>query len=352
MRILVAGAPSKFYHLQKFSDALSKIGLESKLVLDVNVFTGFPSRKISNWFESNKKFKVLINDYKPNIIFIDRSSNFAKLAIKNGIPVLFHLRGDYWSEYRWAKDTLYRWPVKRFVLWYKGRIATKCFKDAKVIVPICNYLKKIVDKKYPNKSFVMYQGIDPKDWEPQMGMKLKHPCVGLLQAASIWGKTSEMLNLEPVIKSNPEITFYWAGGGSYQDRILAVLGKYENFIWLGSLEYPEKVREYLSEIDVYALITGIDMSPLTLQEAQLMKKPVIATDVGGVSELMRDGITGFLIKKGDSQEISKKIKLLLKDKQKAKEMGESGRKFVEENFNWQVIAVKFVSDLKKMNLLK
>ena len=44
------------------------------------------------------------------------------------------------------------------------------------------------------------------------------------------------------------------------------------FIGLGSLDYPNKVREFLTEIDVYALISGIDMSPLTLQEAQLMEK--------------------------------------------------------------------------------
>ena len=352
MKILIAGAPSKFYHLQKFSEALSNIGFDSKLVLDVDIFTGFPSRKTSNWFESDKKFKNLISNYKPDIIFIDRPSNFAKLAIKNGIPIIFHLRGDYWSEYKWARDTLYRGPVKKFALWYKGRIAKKCFSGAKAIVPICNYLKKVVEKRYQNKNFVMYQGIDPQDWKHQEGMKLKHPCVGLLQSANIWGKTSEMLILESVIKSNPETTFYWAGDGPYQEKILSVLEKYENFIWLGSLEYPQKVREFLTEIDVYALITGIDMSPLTLQEAQLMKKPVIATDVGGVSELMKDKVTGFLVKKGDSDDISEKIALLLNDKQRAMEMGEDGRKFVEDNFNWKVIATQFVSELEKIDLLK
>ncbi len=46
----------------------------------------------------------------------------------------------------------------------------------------------------------------------------------------------------------------------------------KNFHWLGKLEYPDKVREFLSEIDIYALITGMDLSPLSLKEAQLMKK--------------------------------------------------------------------------------
>ena len=57
--------------------------------------------------------------------------------------------------------------------------------------------------------------------------------------------------------------------------------KFDNFEWKGRLEYPEKIREFLETIDVYALITGMDLAPLTLKEAQLMEKPVIATNVGG-----------------------------------------------------------------------
>jgi len=84
---------------------------------------------------------------------------------------------------------------------------------------------------------------------------------------------------------------YGSDDGPYREKILAEFGKYDNFKWLGNLEYPDKVREFLTEIDVYALVSGIDMSPLTLQEPQLMKKPVVATNVGGISELMKDNGT-------------------------------------------------------------
>ena len=126
-----------------------------------------------------------------------------------------------------------------------------------------------------------------------------------------------------------------------------MLEKYENFHWLGSLEYPEKVREFLTEIDVYALISGIDMSPLTLQEAQLMKKPVIATNVGGIPELMEDGETGLLIEKGNSTELFEKLSLLLNNPEKSKEMGEKGRDFVKNNFNLDKICNDFLNHLKK-----
>ena len=110
---------------------------------------------------------------------------------------------------------------------------------------------------------------------------------------------------------------------------MSVLGKYDNFKWLGALQYPDKVREYLTEIDVYALVSGIDMAPSTLQEAQLMKKPVVATNIGGIPELMKNNETGFLVEKGNSEEWIEKLSVLINDKEKRKIMGEEGRKFAQ-----------------------
>ena len=347
MKILIGGANSKFFHLKEFGEMLKKQGHEYLLVHDVEIYSGFPSRKISKWFETKTKLKEIIKKFKPDVIFIDRQTKFGLAAIETKIPVFVHLRGDYWSEVQWAKETLYKSALKRIILNIKDRTAKKCFSDSERIIPICKYLEKIVQKKYPNKKTqVMYQGIDPFRWYEEKGMVLKHPCVGLLQSAMIWGKTREMLILENVVKSMPETSFYWVGDGPYKEKILSILNKYENFHWLGSLEYPDKVRQYLSEIDVYALVSGIDMSPLTLQEAQLMKKPVIATNVGGIPELMKDKETGFLVEKGNVNQLIEKITLLLENKEKRIEMGNSGRKFIENNFSWEVVVSKFLEEIK------
>ena len=97
----------------------------------------------------------------------------------------------------------------------------------------------------------------------------------------------------------PNVNFYWAGDGPYRDKILPALEKFDNFHWLGHLKYPDEVRQFFSEIDIYALVSGIDMSPHTLLEAGLMKKPILATNVGGISESCKDGETCFLIKEND-----------------------------------------------------
>ncbi len=348
MKLLIGGSPSKIFHLKEFEKALTNLGVECKLVIDSEICNGFPSRKILDWFQTERKIDQLISKFKPDVILVDRQRHFARAASKYKIPLVIHLRGNIWKELEWAKHTLYKSFVKRIALQIWISIAKETFQKSFLIIPICEHLEKIVKQNYPNKKTqVMYQGINSDRWYPSKGMKLKHPCVGLLQGAVIWGKTEEMIVLEKVLESMPDVMFYWVGDGPYRDRILSVLEKYDNFKWLGSLQYPDKVREYLTEIDIYALVSGIDMSPLTLQEAQLMKKPVVATNVGGIPELMKDNETGFLVEKGNSEEWIEKLSILIDDKRKREDMGTNGRKFVEEKFSWGKIAKEFLKDLEK-----
>lgn len=344
MRLLIGGAGSKFFHLKEFSDSLERLGVETKLVLDSEIYDGFPSRNINNWLQNRRKFKKLIYDFKPDLIFVDRQRHFSVAAVESKIPVLVHLRGDFWSEIQWARETTYKSFVKGIVLSEWEKMGKKCFESSSAILPICQYLADITKKHYPSKDIhVLRQGITPSRWFQTDKLKLKHPCVGFLQGAVIWGKAKEMLILPRILESMSNTTFYWVGDGPYREQILKSLSKFENFKWLGPMKYPDEVRDFLSEIDIYGLMSGIDMSPLTLKEAQLMKKPVIATDVGGIPEIMVNNRTGFLVKKENPSDWIDKIDLLLKDNNRSKSMGEEGRKFIESNFNMDKIAKDFVS---------
>jgi len=352
MRVLIGGASSKFFHLKEFGDALSKFGVEYKLVNDVDIIDGFPSRNISNWSQSTSQFKKIIENFKPDVIFVDRQRHFGIASIKSGLPVIMHLRGDFWKEIEWAKNTSYKSFPKNIVIKKWEKMGEENFEGSEIIMPICRYLEEIVQEKFPKKStYVLQSGIDSSKWYYEKGMKLQHPCVGLVQGAVIWGKTKELLTLKKVLKKLPNVTFYWAGDGPYVEEILKELKKYPNFKWMGRLDYPGKVRQFLSEIDIYALISGIDMSPLTLQEAQLMEKPVIATNVGGIPELMENKKSGFLVEKGNSEDLIKKISYILTNQKESKQMGINGKKFVEKNFGWEQIAEGFVKKVKlELNL--
>jgi len=348
LKLLIAyGSLGKLFHLEEFSHALEKQNVQVKLVKDMDFSKGFPSKKISDWFSGDKKFKELIMEFKPDAIFADRQSHFALHAIRSEVPTFILLRGNYWQEYFWGMKTLGNNFKNRLAIWFRNRIAEKVFERATAILPICKYLEGVVKEHYPNQNTgVFLEGINSTRWYHTEKMELQHPCVGLVQDANWWGKTKELLILEQVLEKMPNVFFYWAGDGQYRKKITDKLEKFDNFKWLGRLDYPDNVRKFLETIDVYALITGMDLAPLTLKEAQLMEKPVIATDVGGDKEMMVDKKTGFLVKEGDSSDIIKKLSEILENKQMALEMGKEGVEFIKEQFNWDRVAKNFLEIIK------
>lgn len=352
-KILIGASSSKIFHLNQFAKELINRGIETKVVLDINYVDGYPSRKILHWFKNDQKFEKLIEKFKPDIILIDRQRHFGLATIKSKIPLIVHLRGDFWEEMKMAEKTLYKSFPKKIALKKWDEIAHECFNKSLIILPICKYLKNRTLENYPNQNVeVLYQGINSENWFEEKGMSLNHPCIGLVQSANIWEKTKEILLLTKIMNKFPQVTFYWVGDGPYAQKVIPELEKFKNFKWLGSLEYPKKIREFLTEVDMYGLLTGIDMSPLSLLEAQLMKKPVISTNVGGIPELMKNNETGFLINKGDFTTWIEKIELLVSNKEKRKTMGEKGRKFVEKNFNWDKIVEDFLDILKNHGVFK
>jgi len=348
MKIIIAyGSKGKFFHMKQFSNALKELGVECMLVQDSDYSTGFPSKKILELIPNNK-FKNLINEFKPDAIFVDKQSHFGLDAIKRKIPLFILLRGHYWLELEWAKKTIHNNFKDKTILWFKNRTAEKCFEQASAIFPISNYLVDVIKKYHPNQNTpVFFEGIDHLALDSSKKMELKHPCVGLLQDANVWGKTKEMLILKKVLRKMPNLNFYWAGDGNYTKKIVGELEEFENFRWLGRLQYPEEVSKFLSSIDVYALISGMDLAPLTLKEAQLMEKPVIATNVGGIYEIMEDGKTGFLIKENDPEDLIEKLTVLFGDKNLREKMGINGKQFVIKKFNWNIIAKKFIENIKQ-----
>jgi len=358
LKLLIAVDRKRFFLIDQFADELRKKGIECLVIDDLDIYDkDEPGNKYLKWIGTPKKFQKIMNNFKPDIIFTERVSHFSSLVIKTDIPLIIFVRGEDglphdWSKINWKEQTLETSFSNKINIFAKQKIAKKCYEKATLILPICQYLEKIIRSNCPNKDVhVLYQGINQKDWFSEKGMKLKHPCVGFLQGAEIWEKTKEMLLLPDIMKKMPEVNFYWAGDGPYQKKILPILEKFDNFHWLGNLDYPGEVRQFLSEIDVYGLLTGIDMSPHTLLEAGLMKKSVIATNVGGVSESCIDNKTCFLIEKNDPQGWIDKISVLLKHKEKMKLMGNEGFEYVNKNFLWGKIAEDFIKILESKKIM-
>ena len=95
---------------------------------------------------------------------------------------------------------------------------------------------------------------------------------------------------------------------------------------------PEKVPVFLDLADVFVLASIYDAFPSAIVEAFAAKKPVVATRVGGVPEIVEDGVNGYLVPRMDPRALAEKIDVLLEDEEKRRAFGEEGRRRVAERF--------------------
>jgi len=148
----------------------------------------------------------------------------------------------------------------------------------------------------------------------------------------------------PDVKKNQKQVVY-LGRDSFEKGI-DVLEKIESNIdgsvkYCTSLEW-HKAMEVLKSSQVLVLPSRIESVPQSILEAFYLKIPVIATNVGGVHELVSNNKTGLLVTPNDSKELLEKINYLLNDIDLCNRLANNAHEFVMKNFSWEVILPKYV----------
>ncbi|MCU0473900.1 MAG: glycosyltransferase [Bacteroidales bacterium] len=98
----------------------------------------------------------------------------------------------------------------------------------------------------------------------------------------------------------------------------------------------KKVPEYLNKMDIYVAMSRMKSESfgVAVVEASACALPVIVSDIGGLPEVVENGITGFLVESENVDETTEVLIKLIKDKDLREKMGNSGRKFVREKYEW------------------
>jgi len=108
------------------------------------------------------------------------------------------------------------------------------------------------------------------------------------------------------------------------------------------------VFDLLKQSQIFILPSLREGMPISLLEAMSMGKAIVASDVGGVSELIEDGVSGFLIPAKNSDAMAEKISLLLGSEKIQKEMGQEARRRFEEKFTSKRMVDKFENLYRKL----
>ncbi|MYZ43458.1 glycosyltransferase family 4 protein [Schauerella aestuarii] len=164
-------------------------------------------------------------------------------------------------------------------------------------------------------------------------------CVAVMRATK--GHRDLVDAMAPLIRENPMLHMVFVGGGS---PTFEQVHAYVQAQGLGSrihlMGMRDDVPNLLAGFDLFALATQQEASGTVYVEAAASGLPVVGTNVGGVSEMMREGITGILVPPKDPVALGAALKRLIDDPELRCRMGDAGRRMVweERAFSTELLA--------------
>lgn len=120
------------------------------------------------------------------------------------------------------------------------------------------------------------------------------------------------------------------------------LGVEANVLFTGALVGDQLLDAYHAA-DVVVLLSRFDASPIVLVEAMAAGKPIVATRVGGIPDIVQDGANGLLVEPGDARAAASAINRILADRALAKRLGQAGKALVREKFQWNQVTGQVAS---------
>ena len=150
-------------------------------------------------------------------------------------------------------------------------------------------------------------------------------------------------NISDIVKTENQVAY--VGRDSYEKGI-DILRQAESKI-NGHVVYCtdrswNDAMKIIKSSQVVVVPSRMESLPTTIKEAFYLNVPVVATDVGGIPELIKDNETGMLVPSENPDKLADAVNELLFDRQKAKRLANNGNKFVKSHMTWDIILPKYI----------
>jgi len=273
----------------------------------------------------------------------------AAVAKETGLPFVYEVRA-FWEDAAVDHGTTAEGSLRYRVT---RALETKVFKQADAVTCICEGLRRdIVARGIPAEKITVipnavdidkFQWIDQRDHEleAQLGLQGK-TVLGFLGSFYAYEGLDLLLNATARLAARqPDLRVLLVGGGPQEAALKAqvqALGLQDRVIFTGRVPHAQVNRYYsLVDVLVYARhkmrLTDL-VTPLKPLEAMAQGKLVLASDVGGHQELIRDGYNGFLFPAGDIAALADCIERVLAARAQWPTLLQNGRHYVDTERNW------------------
>lgn len=220
---------------------------------------------------------------------------------------------------------------------YDHTMGALIIKSAKVNIGVSVAACRFAEHIGAKKTIVVYNGINLDGLPPRRRNKSQK--VVTYTGRLIWAKGVQ--DLITVFASVGNGKLQIVGDGNYYhdlENLVCRLSLDGMVVFVGNCSH-DRVMDILAGTDVFVNPSYSEGLPTSVMEAMAMGLPVVATDVGGTRELVRDGHNGYLVAPRQPSSLAAAITKAMRN---STEIGENAKRTIREQFNWDAITSQMV----------
>ncbi|MFC1674415.1 glycosyltransferase family 4 protein [Candidatus Omnitrophota bacterium] len=323
------------------------VGIFREPVMDLNWLTKRGTHGLME--EVSGAFKIFVDKVKPDCLHAHNMHYFSKthawalknISIRKGIP-LFLTAHNVWD------DNLFL-DLTKNIKWTH-------------IIAVSHFIKReIIGTGYAHKNItVVHHGIDHRLYSPGIdpepvfkkypilrGKKIVfHPArMGLAKGCDVSIKAMHVIKRRfpgvVLVLAGTKNIIDWAQSQQKDIAYMVSLVKFlklEKNVLIDSFKLSDMPKLYAaSSVCVYPS-TASEPFGLTMLEALASARPMVVTEAGGMPEIIKDGINGFIVPVKDFESLASRVIQLLADNQLRERLGQTGRQIVEQQYTKEIVA--------------
>jgi len=304
-------------------------------------FLALPKQRlVPNLITGVQRLIRLLRAIDPHIVHA-HAGHFAYASVSAGYPTVYTIHGVLPLERRVYSGSLFDRLRYGLLSWYESRA-----------LPRVDHLVAISPHVYQ-----AYAHLTRRPWS-RIDNPVPDPFFRLADAAEpgrilFVGSITEIKDLITLLSAidrlrarQPGVSLRVAGRATseaYAQQVQAYVAErnlQDAVQFLGLLDRQAMLDEY-SRCTVLALSSLQENSPMAVIEAMAAAKPIVATQVGGIPDLVADGETGYLVPVGDAAALACGLERVLQDWPLAKRLGQRGREIATQRFSAAQIAGRY-----------
>ncbi len=275
------------------------------------------------------------DEFKPDVVHVHGLLPAGAMALACRTPYVLTAHGTEAYDLPWRRKGL-------------ERLARKALSGAARVCAVSKFVATHLERLGARNVEVIHNGADTQVFQPgdrslareELGLPQDRPVIAFGANLVVAKGPYELVEAAACLRDLKPVVVFGGDGTAREGVEAAARDAGLDARFLGRVDHPTLSR-LMRAGDVYVLASHAEGLPTAVCEAMNVGRAVVATRVGGIPEIVLDGVTGFTIEKGDVDALADRLRSILQDETLRARFEEAALSFARSDLTWDVNANKY-----------